>query len=80
MIKLDDLVFGNLYLVRWHGSCDYCGSPQRVDSIVQYEGIQDNQHRFSVPPFSCPGCHRIIDRYNVVADMDVTNEFKQIHH
>ena len=77
----DLLVFNGVYKFGAIGNCDRCGSPQRVDNLlIIYKGDYGDLHFFEVmTPFSCPGCHTVIDRYNLMCGkLEITKELDNI--
>ncbi len=73
MTNKEDLMFGNLYVMNVSGSCDNCGSPQRLDNVVgKYLGEYPSGDLFEITPFSCQGCHKTVDCYNFKLPINVT--------
>ena len=79
MTNKEDLMFGNLYVMNISGSCDNCGSPQRLDNVIAiYRGEYPSGDLFEIAPFCCPGCHKVVDRYNFQKPINVTKEINKI--
>lgn len=72
--------YDELYVLGCSGSCDTCGSPQKLDNVIGcYKGEYPTGHLFEIlTPFCCPGCHKLIDSYNVRLDIEVTKEYDTI--
>lgn len=77
---IPDFEYDGVYAIGAKGSCDNCGSPQTLDHILGvYKGEYPTGHLFELlTPFCCPGCHRVVDNYNVRADIEVSKEYEDI--
>jgi len=81
MICEHTLLFDEIYRFGAIGNCDNCGSPQRLDNLlIIYKGDYETYHFFEViTPFSCSGCHKVVDRYNLqCGGINITKELDSI--
>ena len=73
-----EFIFNYWYIFEYDGSCDGCGAVQNIGKVFgSYQGDSIG-HRFLLGnPFSCIGCHRMVESVTIICGgISVTEELK----